>query len=949
MAASELAQMQQRMELHFDMLAKERDTSNFPIFALEHGLDEMDRRQIRSMLQSSVSQHQTASRYWLLWVIYATELGYDYKGDEYWGSFESQTPGWDYHDRAKIKAWFRKFQKTYGGVAPSGPWAEHFSIIAWPITHAVLPLYLQRQFAKLLYDLRFQLASRTTLDMLTVGRLLAIHASQAPTRVKTFLEQDELTGQIVAALLDGESAEGKLIHPPTLDRIVSDLERVRTAREWLKAARSVVADRFKGIGQGTGASIPSRREGASDPASADRLRLAIRPNLLLRYIGEGRWSVFLDVKSFRPVAALSAELHHFLRNTRCRLSGAPDFKPAGWLLSGDRKGALRSWPDPAQPLLLFEHPHSRMDHLLTSGCRFHSDPPWLFRIGIDGIAHHIASRVVRPSKSYVITTTDLTPDTLEGVSRCDLDCEGINAYRLSMPSSISAEMTAQLRSMGLNVARTVHVWPAGLPGRGWDGEGSSEWLTTESPCFGIAYDHPVESLSFRLDDEPESLIRTDSTRNRLFVRLPPMSAGLHTLTVEARRSLELESVTTTPPAKGFVQLVVRDPEPWTPGVTSHSGLIVRADPEHADLDVFWRNKLSLSVNGPEDFAATLHVALQSADGSQILGERIGPMDLPIRPEAWRDRFGRFLNNEMRIWKYLEARSCTLTIHAESLGTRTLRFEHAPLPVRWLARSRQTDVVVKLVDDSGLDCAHPSVHFYSMEHPIESKRLEPQSVRSYVAVTSPGGLYVAKLGSHTDAIVVSTPAGLQDLQVSPAFPPLQRSAAMLSKLWRLLRYWHSARRLGFLLDIRLRRVVDGLSSELFSSMCGKNWADAEVSFLQAPTEDAARALFTLADKGSRFGIALQGVGSASPRVARLSDRFFETAVRYGICSDRRLSDFALRLAHQPFATVLDTNFDSLLARLLDNPAILRGARLLRLLEASNSEEEIATVHLVASRD
>ena len=56
---------------------------------------------------------------------------------------------------------FRKFRQIYNGVVPSGPWAKHFSIIAWPITHAVLPRYLQQQFARALYDLRFMLLQLT--------------------------------------------------------------------------------------------------------------------------------------------------------------------------------------------------------------------------------------------------------------------------------------------------------------------------------------------------------------------------------------------------------------------------------------------------------------------------------------------------------------------------------------------------------------------------------------------------------------------------------------------------------------------------------------------------------------------------------------------------------------------------------------------------------------------
>ena len=225
--------MQQRVEENFDALTRSRGGSSYPIFALEHGLNETELEQIRSMLRSRLSKRPLSSRYWLLWVIYATELGYDYAGDEYWGSFEEQTPGWEYQDRTKIKAWFRKFRNIYGGVTPSGPWANHFSIIAWPITHAILPRCFQRQFAKLLYDLRFQLASRPAPDARSVGRLLVTHASHTSIRFKAFLEQEELTGQIVTALLGGEDAEGRLIHPPTLERIVADLEKVRNAREWL--------------------------------------------------------------------------------------------------------------------------------------------------------------------------------------------------------------------------------------------------------------------------------------------------------------------------------------------------------------------------------------------------------------------------------------------------------------------------------------------------------------------------------------------------------------------------------------------------------------------------------------------------------------------------------------------------------------------------------------------
>ena len=946
MAGLPLIQMQQRVEEHFDTLKMRRDASGFPVFALEHSLDETNLEQVRAMLRSMLNGDRLSSRYWLLWVIYATELGYGYEGDEYWSSFEDQTPGWEYQHRTRIKTWFRKFQNTYGGAIPSGPWAKQFSIIAWPITHAILPIYLQRQFARLLYDLRFRLASRiasrTTVDAGSIGRLLAVHASQTSKRFRVFLEQEELVGQIILALLGGEPEDGVLIHPLTLKRIVSDLEKVRNEREWLKETRRVVADRFKGIGRGDSSSVPRLPEGHPTRALPDVSKLSIRPNLFLRHAGAGRWSVFLEVKSFRPVAALSNELHSFLGRTRCHLNGANDVKPTGWLLSGDRKGALRSWPDPASPLIRFKQSDPVMDHILESECRLHHGPLWLFRVGADGIARHITSPIVRPDVHYIVVTTTPAPDKLEGATPCDLDCEGVNACLLSMPSSVSAEMIARLASLGLHVARTIRIWPAGLPGRGWDGEGSSEWLTTESPCFGVDYDHPVESLSFRLNDEPEVPIRTKGAERPLFIRLPRMSVGTHMLVVKAKRSPELESVVSTPAAEGYVRLAVRDPEPWTPGVASHPGMIVRVDPDNADLDSFWRNRVRLSVNGPEGFAARIQVALQSADGRQILSEQVGTMDLPITQKAWSSGFERFLGNRDLAWQYLEAAICTLTIRADALETCTLRFEHEPVPVRWIIRSRQDKIIVRLVDDSGQDETDLTVRLHSMERPLESVPLTLDEAKSGCVVEPPGGLFVATHGLHRDAVFVSAVAmqeGLQGLQVKSSFSDLPRTAHALSNYCHLLGLWSGARLYGFLAPLRHNQVINSTVDALRAVLCGKNWASAERDFRAHPVKQVSLdPMASAVDKHTRFGNVL--IDRSRTDGAVTSDWFVDAAAWNNVCRDRDLSQFALRLASDDplvLAEVGDNpDLEPLLTELIDAPSILRAARLLTLILNSISE-------------
>lgn len=944
--AAFLKDLQDRLRTHFRSLASARERSGFPVFALEHdlGADELSR--INALLRNRIRRRLPLAPHWLLWVIYASEAGYSYKGDEYWSSFEKQTPNWQFHDRPKIKSYFKRFQKSYNGVVPTGPWAEHFSIIAWPITHSLLPRYLQYQFAKLLYNLRFQLASASALDAGSIGRLLSTHGSHTSTRVQEFLQQEELTGQIVAALLRGESVDTEeLIHARTLTRIVADLERVRRSREWLKETRRVVSDTFKGIGRGTYPPSRTTRTRSDQPGLTDIKRFVIRPDLFLRHAGQGNWSVVLQLKSLRPLAAENPQLRSFLDSTRCRLNGASDWKPTGWLLSGDRKGAIRRWPDGSNPLIHFERPNLLMQHLLHSEYRLQTGPIWLFRIGSDGIARHVASRTVRPAHDYIVVTDRTMPRGLPGSSPCALQCEGVRAFRLSIPDQVTTETTASLKESRLHVARTIHVWPAGLPGRGWDGDGRTEWLTSESPCFGIAPDHPVDALTFRFNGGPERVLDTPPQGVPMFVRLPPQPAGNYMLTVEAHRSPELDCAVSTPPAAGYARLAVREPEPWISGIASHAGLIVTTDPYDASLDIFWRNELNLSVTGPKDYAVRFHVSLHAADGRKILSEPVGPpMDLPIAPDAWRHAFAKFVDNENRAWKYLEAATCTLEIKGESLGTSSHTFDHAPSPLRWLMHSQRRQTIIRLVDDTGLHDSLPEIKFYTMERPLDATQLDPESARAGLTVPPPGGLFLARLSSFSDAAVVSVPPrrpGLQDLGVVSDVH-VSQSPTALRNTFKLLRHWRDARQTGFLANFKHRQVMHSITDSIFAAICGETWVTVEKTYVEGPTSQTSiQSLEARVDKRTQFGRQLRQHSLSGNTETAAATRFAALALRYGISRDRDLCSFALRFASHPLDVLSDPRLDDRIAQLAQNPALLRGARLLSLLRKRHRGAPAAT--------
>ena len=199
---------QTRVERHFQDLSVERAEFGLDVFAIEHGLVDEEIEEIAEGLRLQLKRGDRLSGHWLLWVIYSTEHGYQYRGDEYWPSFESQTPSWDGRHRKHLLRWFSKFLRTYNGVVPSGRWANHFSIISRPITHAILPKYLQFQFAKELFHQRRSLGILMSLDPADVGRRFAGKAYHSSSRFQDFLQQEELTGRIVLGLLGEWPEEG---------------------------------------------------------------------------------------------------------------------------------------------------------------------------------------------------------------------------------------------------------------------------------------------------------------------------------------------------------------------------------------------------------------------------------------------------------------------------------------------------------------------------------------------------------------------------------------------------------------------------------------------------------------------------------------------------------------------------------------------------------------------
>ncbi len=175
-----------RLYKHFMTLRSQRP-KGLPVFAFEHGLTSEERMDLEAAIRGHIGRNAPKTSHRLSWIVYAAEVGYRYSGEEYWQTFEAETPGWaENGSRNWIRDQFRAFAEIFSGAVPRGTWAGQFSIICWPITHAILPQYLQIQLAHVLYDLRGALKPDLLESHIELGKRIELAGDRASSRFQNF-------------------------------------------------------------------------------------------------------------------------------------------------------------------------------------------------------------------------------------------------------------------------------------------------------------------------------------------------------------------------------------------------------------------------------------------------------------------------------------------------------------------------------------------------------------------------------------------------------------------------------------------------------------------------------------------------------------------------------------------------------------------------------------------
>jgi hypothetical protein len=948
--AATLDDLQARLERHFRALRAERDASRAgaPVFALEHGLAVGDLAVLNDSVRSWIRANSPTRRLWLPFVVYATEIGYRYEGDKYWPVLAEMTPGWSDGSRPTVARWFKEFAHQFGGAVPRGPWASHFRYICWPITHAILPTDLQRQFARLLYDYRSALTAELLADPAALGTTLAARTSHTSKRFQQFAENVQLLGHVAATVLSNVGGGGALLES-TLHRIVEDISSEREARTWLRAARqSAERVRLRGLGyerNGSGGR-PTGASGILDRASAP-VGFTVHPT-------SAGWQLRLRVPDYSPLFARHPDVADAVRTSRILVTGsrgAP--RPREWLTHLGTELVVNEWPGVDAPVFSLERGDAKVNSILRDESRTLALAPWVFRLGSDGTGVLVRTGAVHPGGSYVVLGPSVTVPHADWVRAETSDVVGAEAVLVEVPDSPSSTDLAHLRALGCTSLTDVAVEPVGVVPSSWDGEGYGEWLAGDEPLLVVSTSHPIRSCSLDLDGRHTAVAQL-TTERRAYVHLTDIKPGWHRV-----RLSFLVDEGAQPVADAHVEVRIREPEASKQAGTFRDPLQIRSSPVTPTLEELWEDRALVEAEGPPGAAVSIAFHLHSPDRAPI-SHRVGGVHLPLDAAAFRDFFHRHFRGRADIQQaYDDSVSGSLEVAEAELGNVSLNVERAFAPLRWGYR-RSHGLLGLLLHDAADTGSLPSVQRYSFQQPDIGETVVAGADGLFHHPD--GGLFYARLGEYQASAVLPSPVhDLLDVKRVAARPRLQqrqRSPRHVLDLLQVAQRWALAATPG---DPFARaayvRVRESIIGEICSSVGGQLWASIEAkrsrgerlgieqleSALAKPGNHEAfrRRVRAIADDLSdgdpveRLGSAL-GEAPARPGSERLvvSTAHRSGPVRPGArfnVGGRWLAEYSLRLASDPgtLLTWFNGEHREVLEEMLATPIVLRAARMIVL--------------------
>lgn len=815
----ELGAFQERLASHYARLRDLRAEENYSVYAIEHGLSAEERASARRLLNGQLQSARHAdSAHWLVWIAAAAEVGYGYDGTEYWDSFADAFPFWPHFGiRNQIRDWYKRFAAEYRSIAPSGRWAKQFPIIAWPITQAILPRYLQRHFSDHLYELRHALARSGELTLDEIGDLLSDHYYGNSARFEGFLQQKILTARIVIAVGLEQVADAVApIERETLDRIVTDIERIGHSGNRLRETRRVLRDaRFVNSHKPGFISRPKDHREVAPVTPKDQSRLVARP------MEEGRWSLAIAVPDLAtPLRQAGFSPRDFEQaRTRFRLRGKSDSWTPGRALfsyTGQSEKPLQVYATASVPIFEFENLKKEGRAAIGELVTFAGDSLKLLKVQADGAAFEIAGRHVRADQQYLLATASaFAPELVRklALSPQQTSTASVYLWLLNVPKRLGADQIGALESLGLGYVLSARVEPLGLVPRWSAATGALLFLDSEEPMFRITADLAVREFLVVIDGASVRVPPAHS--GSTLICLGSLAAGRHTMTVCA-----LGAATGGDLAAEDTLMEIRPSMPWQTAIAGKAGIAFATDPRECSLVELFDRTASIRLRAPPGRTIKLEARFYGANGLIFEEDQLGKFDTSIPDDKLTEHVVHQLTARAKADRLDRASRIDLLISLDEFGSEAITFEKDSEPLRWI---RIDDSTVKLADDSDAEVP-PTVKYFALDAIDIPQPLEYEGALKGIQLPGKGALFVAKNQNHFyRAVITALPRQVSDFAELAIPASVSADATRPKALINALKSWRGARRLmGPMAFLARRNALIALERQLEALLCGEDW-------------------------------------------------------------------------------------------------------------------------------
>jgi hypothetical protein len=840
-----MRELQRHLTERFEGL---RDSRTGPVFFIEHGIERDEISDLMVAVRSALREHPLADWFWdehkLPLIAAATEVGYRYRGagTDFWPILEKSLE----HPlgsaaRKRIRDLFRVAATALGGARPAcTPWSTAFHLIAWPITHALVPIEFHRPLALALASLRINVADS---DDEVLYRAIRVAAASPSARFATFLEDSDLVVRVAKSLLGGGSGE---LCAETTERITQDLASDEVARRGVAVARRV---------QRTTPRDGRRRARESQPV------LALKGALQLRCRDE---VVTLEA-SLPPIESeIASRLRRALRRRRFapRLWGSTARVPCDQLLSGlPFSVRLVAAPSSGSALLPELEGLDIEEELREVLARFdlHLALPLLFAVGAD---QEVARQVKGPAISGHRSYWSLTESTLPSLARLPV-LGDVGPFTCHVLNPSEEGVCQALSDLGFAVRYGISVAVVGAAAL--EREALTPTFLAGDERFVLGRRAHPEGIHVELNGSATHA--TDDEVVRVVV-----SEGQHLVRVSSGSG-----------TREFKFRGVSEPER---SASSACGIVLQS----SDLTVEALLGGSLAF-GVESFAPleglTLSVEIEVSGRRMGASSSLGP--LPQTITSSHDAFSSLLDDTTREL-LLRGGNAILRLGVGCLCERSWVLDRRVRPCWWV---RETDGFA-LVSELG-ELAFGEVSS-TTPHQAPARGIAPSDDGATLMV--PIGVDVLDHGAGAEFVtlcVAPSSGGLKSPRIlKPRIVRRRRAeggAVGLETLVEAFLRWSLAESDTVVAEIRRQQVADELDGWIAETCCGAAWCDRELGIQhKGPWELLAdighkRGLgrdsyFNLPDEvwGESLSVASAALRSELPELWSLSRPPFDLAER-----------------------------------------------------------------------